>query len=169
MKIRRNVPDDIKELLRLVQAGKLFAVQDWIKAGKPHRLGEGNQPKTSALYAAVESGFHSLVEELLRAGGWSAPELSSALELARTTRRFDLAELLGQRGARPKPLDFEASCDKLDLFMMERHLRAGTNPNDGNVFAQLLDSKKSSPTPWFLPAVPRRVSRSGGPGSPGTG
>ncbi|MGH7866595.1 MAG: hypothetical protein ACREP9_02930, partial [Candidatus Dormibacteraceae bacterium] len=30
-------------------------------------------------------------------------------------------------------------------FMMERQLRAGTNPNDGNVFAQALDSKKARP------------------------
>jgi hypothetical protein len=145
MKARSALPEDLKTLMGLVQAGKLFAVQDWIKSGKPVRLVEGNQPKTSTLCGAVESGFHSMVEELLRAGGWSPSELSGALDLARSTRRFDLAELLGQRGARPKALDFEASCDKLDLFMMERHLRAGTDPNDGNVFAQTLDSKKARP------------------------
>lgn len=150
MKARSAIHNELKALLRLVEAGKLFAVQDWIKSGKPLRLPDGNQPKTSTLYAAVESGFHSLVEELLRAGGWSAPELSAALDLARSTRRFDLAELLGQRGARPKPMDFETSCDKLDLFMMERQLRAGTNPNDGNVFAQVLDSKKARPLLGFF-------------------
>ena len=150
MKARSAIHDDLKALQRLVQAGKLFAVQDWIKAGKPLRLPDGNQPKTSALHAAVETGFHILVEELLRAGGWSAPELSAALELARERRRFDLAELLGQRGARPKPMDFETSCDKLDLFMMEQQLRAGTNPNDGNVFAQVLDSKKARPLLGFF-------------------
>ena len=150
MKARSAIHDDLKALLRLVQAGKSFAVQDWIKAGKPLRLSDGNQPKTSALYVAVETGFHSLVEELLRAGGWSVPELSAALELAREIRRFDLAELLGQRGARPKPMDFETSCDKLDLFMMEQQLRAGTNPNDGNVFAQVLDSKKARPLLGFF-------------------
>jgi hypothetical protein len=149
MKVRTALPDDLKNFMRLVQAGKLFAVQDWIKSGKQLRLVDSNQPKTSVLYAAVESGFHSMVEELLRAGGWSVSELSAALDLARSTRRFDLAELLSQRGARPKPLDFEASCDKLDLFMMERHLRAGTNPNDGNVFAQILDSKKARPLLGF--------------------
>ena len=150
MKARSAIHSDLKALLRLVQAGKLFAVQDWIKGGKPLRLPAGSQPKTSALYAAVAAGFHSLVEELLRAGGWSAPELSAALELAREIRRFDLAELLGQRGARPKPMDFTTSCDKLDLFMMEQQLRAGTNPNDGNVFAQALDSKKARPLLGFF-------------------
>jgi hypothetical protein len=149
MKARSAIHDKLKDLMRLVQAGKLFAVQDWIKSGKPLRLAVGNQPKTSALYAAVESGFHSLVEELLRSGGWSVQELSAALELARSTRRFDLAELLDQRGARSKPMDFETSCDKLDLFMMERQLRAGANPNDGNVFAQALDSKKARPLLGF--------------------
>lgn len=149
MKARSAIHDELKALMRLVQAGKLFAVQDWIKSGKPLRLAVGNQPKTSALYAAVESGFHSLVEELLRSGGWSVQELSAALELARSTRRFDLAELLDQRGARSKPMDFETSCDKLDLFMMERQLRAGANPNDGNVFAQALDFKKARPLLGF--------------------
>jgi hypothetical protein len=150
MKARSAIHDDLKSLLRLVQAGKLFAVQDWIKAGKPLRLPDGNQPKTSALYAAVETGFHSLVEELLRTGGWSASELFAALERARELRRFDLAELLGQRGARSKPMDFATSCDKLDLFMMEQQLRAGTNPNDGNVFAEVLDSKKARPLLGFF-------------------
>jgi len=149
MKARSAIHDELKALLRLVQAGKLFAVQDWIKSGKPLRLAVGNQPKTSALYTAVESGFHSMVDELLRAGGWSVQELSAALELARSTRRFDIAELLDQRGARSKPMDFETSCDKLDLFMMERQLRAGANPNDGNVFAQALDSKKARPLLGF--------------------
>ena len=150
MKARSAIHNDLKALLRLVQVGKLFAVQDSIKAGKPLRLPDGNQPKTSALYAAVESGFHSLVEELLRNGGWSASELSAALERARELRRFDLAELLGQRGARSKPMDFATSCDKLDLFMMEQQLRAGTNPNDGNVFAEVLDSKKARPLLGFF-------------------
>lgn len=150
MKARSAIHDDLKAFMRLVQAGKLFAVQDWIKAGKPLRLPDGNQPRTSALYAAVETGFHSMVDELLRAGGWSASELAGALDLARSTRRFDLAELLGQQGARPKPMDFEASCDNLDLFMMERQLRAGTNPSDGNVFAQVLDSKKARPLLGFF-------------------
>jgi hypothetical protein len=150
MKARSAIHDDLKALLRLVQAGRLFAVQDWIKAGKPLRLPDGNHSKTSALHAAVESGFHSMVEELLRAGGWSVPELSAALALAREERRFDLAELLGQRGAKAKPMDFETSCDKLDLFMMEQQLRAGTKPNDGNVFAQALDSKKARPLLGFF-------------------
>jgi len=29
------LPDDIKELLLLVRAERLFAVQDWIESGKP--------------------------------------------------------------------------------------------------------------------------------------
>jgi 23S rRNA C2498 (ribose-2'-O)-methylase RlmM len=34
--------------------------------------------------------------------------------------------------------------------MMEQQLRAGTNPNDGNVFAQVLDSKKARPLLGFF-------------------
>lgn len=149
MKVRRALPADLKELLQLVHSGKLFALQDWIKAGKPLRCPEGAKLNAGVLSAAVETGFHSLVEELLRAGGWSPSDLGKALEIARSGRRFDIAELLNHHGARPKPSDFQTSCDKLDLFMMAHHLRAGTDPNRDNIFAQALSYMKARPLLGF--------------------
>jgi hypothetical protein len=64
-------------------------------------------------------------------------------------RHFGIAELLESRGARPKPMDFQTCCEKLDLFMMERHLRAGTDLNQDNVFAQALSSMKARPLLGF--------------------
>ena len=57
---REALPDDLKELCSLCRAGKLFAVQEWIEAGKRYRLPEGNFT-TSPLRVSIQSGFHSLV------------------------------------------------------------------------------------------------------------
>jgi hypothetical protein len=46
------------------------------------------------LRSAVTTGFHSIVEELLRAGGWSPTELADALDLARSYKREDIADLI---------------------------------------------------------------------------
>jgi hypothetical protein len=135
----------IDDLMQLVHSGRLFALQNWIKAGKPLHLRDAKGRDSSVLSSAIETGFHSLVEELLRAGGWSPAELAAALETAQSTRRFEIAALLEEHGARPKPESFETSCDKLDLFMMERHLRSGVDANHDNVFAQVLSSKKARP------------------------
>jgi hypothetical protein len=86
-----------------------------------------------------------MVEELLRAGGWSQPELADALDLARHRKRFDIADLLVKHGAQQTSLDFETACDDLDLGAMERLLRSGIDPNENNVFAQVLASKKARP------------------------
>ncbi len=149
VKARSKVPDEIKQLLTLVRAGKLFAVQDWIKVGKLLRSPEGSKRFSPVLREAVSTGFHSLVEELLRAGGWSPKELTDALELARSSRHFHVAELLLASGGSPKPLSFQMSCEKLDLFMMERQLREGANPNDQNVFAEVLSRMKARPLLGF--------------------
>ncbi len=149
MRSRKTVSEDASRLVRIVQVGKLFGLQAWIKDGKPIHFSDTDNSDPSILSTAVGTGFHSIVEELLRAGGWSSPELADALELARSSRRYEIAELLEQHGARPEPLDFETCCEKLDLFMLQRHLRAGTDPGRDNVFARVLSRIKARPLLGF--------------------
>ena len=58
-------PDEIRPLVELCRAGKLFAVQEWIRQGKPvnppppKRKGVRSQ---TPLEVAIDRGFHSLVE-----------------------------------------------------------------------------------------------------------
>jgi hypothetical protein len=141
----RRLPEDLKQLLDLIQRGQLFALQDWIKTGKRIRASEGPGKPLALLEEAIHTGFHSTVEELLRAGGWSQRDLANALDLARSRKRYDIAELLYRHGAQPKQLDFQTCCQELDLALMERHLRAGTDPNRDNDFAQALSSVKARP------------------------
>src|SRR5277367_83769 len=143
MRTRKTGTEDTDRLVQIVQVGKLFDLQTWIKEGKPIRFFETGNSESSILSLAVGTGFHSTVEELLRAGGWPSSVLAEALELARSSRRFEIAELLEKYGARPEPLDFETCCEKLDSFMIERHLRSGTDPGLNNVLAQVLSRIKA--------------------------
>jgi hypothetical protein len=143
--LRRTLPEDLKQLVDLIERGQLFAVQEWIKAGKRLRAPDVAKGDAVAFQTAVATGFHSLVEELLGAGGWSAGVLADCLDQARSRKRYDIADLLLNHGAQGKQRDFQTCCAELDLGMMERHLRAGTDPNRDNDFAQALSSMKARP------------------------
>ena len=110
---RQKLPDDLKELCSLCRAGKLFAVQQWIRDGRPHRMPEGNFA-TSPIRTAIESGFHSMVEVLLQEGAVDQEEKDDALIRAIDSRNFDLVELLVQYGADPQTVDF-------DTILYSRH------------------------------------------------
>lgn len=94
---REALPQDLQQLCLLCRVGRLFAVQDWIKAGQRFRLPDGHFT-TSPLRTSVQSGFHSLVEVLLQAGVESQ-DINEALALAVNNRNVDLVELLVQYGA----------------------------------------------------------------------
>jgi hypothetical protein len=143
------LPDEFRKLLELVQRGKLFELQEWITAGKPLQFDEVERSRQYLLEEAIGTGFHSVVEVLLRAGGWSAEELSYALEFARDRSRYDISELLEKFGARGKELDFTTACEKLDFSTATRLLRAGFDPSKENDFARVLCEVKAKPLIGF--------------------
>jgi ankyrin repeat protein len=55
---------DAKELVRLCRAGRLYEVEAWIRAGRP--LTVPREVRTTPLDVALGTGFHSLIELLLR-------------------------------------------------------------------------------------------------------
>jgi hypothetical protein len=103
---REKLPDDLKELCSLCRAGKLFAVQTWIRGGKRYRLPPGKFT-TSPLRTAIHTGFHSLVEVLLQAEAAIAEEKDDALYHAVNNRNLDLIELLVKYGAEPNAINSE--------------------------------------------------------------
>ena len=90
-KKRDPLPNDLKEFVALCRSGKLFAVQQWINSGKSCRCPAGNFG-SRPLRVAMEKGFHSLVEVLLRTGV-DQDEKDRALSYAvfKSTARFDRA------------------------------------------------------------------------------
>lgn len=103
---RDTLPDDLKELCLLCRAGKLFAVQKWIAGGRRYRMPPGNFA-TSPVRVAIQRGFHSLVEVLLRENALDKEEMNDALVRAIDDRNLDLVQLLVEYGADRKMVDFE--------------------------------------------------------------
>jgi hypothetical protein len=110
---REKLPDDLKELCSLCRAGKLFALRQWIRDGRRYRMPQGNFA-TSPIRTAIESGFHSMVEVLLKEGAVDQEEKNDALTRAIDSRNLDLVELLAQYGADPRTVDF-------DTILWSRH------------------------------------------------
>jgi ankyrin repeat protein len=104
-KKRDPLPNDLKEFVALCRSGKLFAVQQWINSGKSCRWRAGNFG-SRPLGVAVEKGFHSLMEVLLRTGV-DQDEKDWALSYAVSSRRLDLIELLVEYGADPNSISFD--------------------------------------------------------------
>ena len=142
---RSQLPEQLKLLLALIQGGRIFEVQSWVADGKKLRFHEVEDPRVCPLRVAVETGFHSMVEVLVQAGGWTADELSEAAELAFDLRRLDVAELLLSGGAKLNHISFYIICKTVDLGLMERFLRAGGDPSRNNDFASALSYIKARP------------------------
>jgi ankyrin repeat protein len=92
-----NSYDEIRRLIELCKAGRLFDVQEWIAEGKPVNLPlerEKRARRKSPLKIAMEKGFHSLVQVLVEGGAQLEEEGYSALDHAISERRLDLIKLL---------------------------------------------------------------------------
>ena len=97
---RAKTYDEIKPLLEMCKAGKVFEVQDWIAAGKPINppLPEKGTRRKRPLEVAIDRGIHSLVHVLLEAGADLDDSGYNALQHAVFERRLDLIKLLVNHG-----------------------------------------------------------------------
>lgn len=121
MNARPPLPDDIKQLIRLVRAGKFFDVQKWIAEGK-----QTVPPKaysSSPLRVAVETGFHSMIEILLRIET-DQDEKNHLLRRAVRNNKLELIKLLVEHGADIHEVGFEDVCGtgnpELMRFFLDR-------------------------------------------------
>lgn len=117
------------------------------------------------LFRAVKSGFHSMVEILLKATRWPQESLGGSVKRAMAMHRIDLVRLLCEHGATAGFLDFEDVCRTVHLPHMEEFLRAGADPEKDNAFARALNEIKARPLLRFyrslkdeFPALHRQAS-----------
>src|SRR5689334_876759 len=98
-------PGALAELHRLCREGRLYEIEDWIRADRPLQISAemnvGKPPVTSALEIALESGCHSLVHLLLCNGYDPSVERRCPLNLAFKTRRSEFVKMLLDAGADP--------------------------------------------------------------------
>lgn len=135
---RAKSADEIKPLLALCKAGRLFDVQRWIAEGKPIEPpidAKGRGPK-APLEVAIDSGFHSLVEILLEAGAEQArADWNSDLNAALRMRRLDIAKLLYEHGLSPADVSMREVFDTWDTEAMEYFIDKGADVETGRPLA----------------------------------
>lgn len=94
MESQQQGADPFVEFCNLCRAGKLFAVQAWLQS---HAIPPTpSRARFTPIRIALEKGFHSLLEVLLRAG---APTDRDTLWHAVLTHRVDLVQLMFEFGA----------------------------------------------------------------------
>src|SRR5439155_4347441 len=88
--------EDAKHLIRLCEGGRLYEVEDWIRSGKPLKV--PNELGKTPLSVALKTGFHSLIELLLRHEEDQRTR-NNVLRRAVEARRHDIVELAVAYGA----------------------------------------------------------------------
>ena len=147
-KRRAETYDEIKPLVELIKAGRLFEVQEWIAAGQP--LDAPPPPpkgarKRNPLETAIETGFHSMVQVLLDGGatiepaGYGGP-MSRVLEL----RRLDLVMLLVDHGFDPRIVNMVGVFYTWDPAIMEYFIERGADVETGYPLAEALRNRVQS-------------------------
>ena len=125
-------PEELKALITLCRAGKLYEVEKWIASGRP--ISAPPKTKKTPLYAAIEVGFHSLVELLVRHEE-SQAERNRALSEAVERRRLDLVELLIANGAEVRSVSLSEVLLSWDPEMIRYFLDNGADVVTGSPFA----------------------------------
>jgi hypothetical protein len=88
--------DESRALLALCHRGRLYDIEDWIKAGKSLQVAE--ELRKTPIQVAIETGFHSLIELLVRNESQIRIK-NCALADAVSRYRMDFVELLVKHGA----------------------------------------------------------------------
>lgn len=132
---RDPLPDDLKELLTLCRAGKLFAVQKWIHAVKRYRSPPGNF-STTPFQATVEMGFHSLIEVFLRAG-IGQDEMDRGLRRVVSDSRLDLVELFVEYGADLTNVSTDIVIETRDMAILRWFIDRGLDLETGFPIAEM--------------------------------
>lgn len=117
--------EEMEALALLCRRGDLFGVQKWIDAGRPVEPGPGKFRRTP-LRVAIETGFLSLVEVLLRAGINDA-EKKRALRKAMDAGRADIFDLHVRHGADYATLAFEEVLESRQKEVIEWYAQPGVD------------------------------------------
>ena len=89
--------EELRQLHLLCQQGRLYEVEEWIQQGRvlqlPLEPGDRSR-KRSALPIALATGQYSLCQLLLRSGYGPDEDIECPFDIALSTRRPDLVDLL---------------------------------------------------------------------------
>jgi ankyrin repeat protein len=132
--------DEIKPLIELCKAGKLFEVQEWIASGKPVNPppSVSGYKRKSPLEVAMDLGFHSLVQVLLDGGADLNEPRYWPLDHALNNRRLDLVKLLIEHGADIRSVSMAAVFDTWQPDIIKWFIDQGADAETDNPLAYAL-------------------------------
>jgi len=124
--------EEAKSLIDLCRDGKLYDIEKWIDSGKSIQV----PPlcKKTPLHVALDLGFHSLVELLVR-NEQSQEVKNQALAQAVSTRRLELLQLLASHGAEIKSIPLADVLLTWEPSMIRFFLDNGADVVTGHPFA----------------------------------
>jgi len=132
--------DELLPFIKLCKAGHLDEVQSWINAGKPINPPppiKGRRRK-GPLHKAIDAGFYSIIEVLLKAGTVMADSRPFALERALANRRLDIVKLLIQYGANIKAVEMDLVFETWQPEIIDYFFEHGADVETGNPLAAAL-------------------------------
>ena len=123
---------EAKELIRLCETGRLYEVEAWIRAGRS--LTVPREVRKTPLSVAISTGFHSLVELLLRHEE-NQKVKNDTLQLALMLDRPPFIELAVAHGAEVGSVPFLHVLLTGNRAVVASFLERGANPIAGHPFA----------------------------------
>src|SRR6266498_3556943 len=129
--------EESRELIKLCQSGRLYAIRDWISAGKSLRTAP--ETKKTVLSVAIKTGFHSLVE--LIAPHETLEAKNQGLADAVRQKRLDLVELLVACGAEIKAIPFTDVLLGWEPRIIQFFIDNGADITTGSPFAVAFGEK----------------------------
>ena len=117
------------------------------KPASASRSGEICDDRAHILCLAAKTGFHSILEELLKAGGWGLDELTEALQLGFSIPAGSIFRMLLFSHVAQKFQNWISRLfvEQWTLGLMERFLREGGDPSKDNAFGRALRDMKARP------------------------
>jgi ankyrin repeat protein len=131
-----------KELVRLCEAGRMYEVEAWIAAGRS--LIVPKEIRKTPLRVAISTGFHSLVELLLRHA--DAHEKNDALRYSLFLNQPIFIDLAVAHGADVGSIDFFDVLMTGDRELIAVFLEKGANPIKDYPFARAFHQLRAKTT-----------------------
>jgi len=124
--------EELRELVQLCAAGRVYDVERWIQAGRPIQAITYKRPGKASVLSPVRTAIHRKHGDLvllLLCNGYrldlEAKDWNSVLDEALNVRAFDIVDLLLQWGADPTRVQ---TCNVIDTYrtdLIDRFWRAG--------------------------------------------
>ena len=149
--------EELRDLIRLCSAGRVYDVERWIQDGRPIQALTYKRPRkpavVSPLRMAIRMGHRDLVLLLLCNGyrlDLEATDRNSVLDEALTIRAFDILDLLLEWGADPRTVTTYNVVDTYKTELIDRFWKAGVDYTEDPEFAFYLGHTVNKPLYGWL-------------------